>query len=133
MMSEQPVDKTVDNRGKRGNVPAVGRKIGVFHIVMTCPSTRDNRNIYRTSCGCARPTPRERSRVPADVPALSIVRTLRQIAHHEARQLRTIPVRLWPLVAQETRAARLLAAAHPTRPLRVAAMTLDPRTRLDPT
>lgn len=68
---------------------------------------------------------------PPIVHRSATARTLRQIARHEARQLRTIPVRLWPLVEQETRAARLLVAAHPDRPLRVAAMTIDPRTRIE--
>lgn len=54
---------------------------------------------------------------------------LRTIAHHEARQLRTYPVRLWPYVKQERDAAVLLLAAH-GRHIPCAPMVLNPRTRL---
>jgi hypothetical protein len=60
---------------------------------------------------------------------VAYMNTRRRIAHHEARQLRNNPPRLWPYVTQEARAAILLAIAH-GRPVRVAPMRLDPHTRI---
>lgn len=54
---------------------------------------------------------------------------LRSIAQHEARQLRAIPPRLWPLVKQERDCMVLLLLAH-GRPVKTAPLNPDRRTRL---
>jgi hypothetical protein len=56
------------------------------------------------------------------------MRAHRTIAHHEAAQLRTTPVRLWPYVHQEAKAMRLLLARGGR--VRVVALTVDERTRI---